>query len=77
MPVVGIIGAGLARFGISKAMQTKSFSLFKTAYSKSSQHPFGFGVLYAGGTTIGYHSNPFNWRQNYKYVGRPQYVSRL
>ena len=77
MAIPGIIMAGIARFGISKAMQQKGFEMFKSAYSKSSQHPFGFGVLYAGGTTIGYHSNPFNWRQNHKYVGRPQYVSRL
>ena len=42
-----------------------------------SNHPLGFGTMYAGGTTIGYHMNPLNWRSNYKYVGRPQYVSRL
>ena len=47
------------------------------AFKTFSNHPLGFGVLYAGGTTIGYHSNPLNWRQNYKYVGRPQYVFRL
>jgi hypothetical protein len=51
----------------------RSIGLFKTF----SNHPLGFGILYAGGTTIGYHSNPLNWRQNYKYVGKPQYVIRL
>lgn len=46
-------------------------------YKRFSNHPLGFGIQYAGGTTIGYHMNPLNWRQNHKYVGRPQYVSRL
>ena len=46
-------------------------------FKSFSNHPIGFGILYAGGTTIGYHANPLNWRQGYKYVGRPQYVSRL
>ena len=52
---------------------SRSLGLFKSF----SNHPVGFGILYAGGTTIGYHANPLNWRQGYKYVGRPQYVSRL
>lgn len=69
------LGAGLARFALSQA--TSRWSMFKNIYNKSSQHPLGFGILYAGGTTIGYHANPLNWRDNYKYVGRPQYVSRL
>ena len=54
-----------------------AFSGAPGAFKTFSNHPLGFGVLYAGGTTIGYHSNPLNWRQGYKYVGRPQYVSRL
>ena len=74
---IGIASAGIARFGISQAFQRKSFSLFKTVYSKASQHPLGFGMFYAGGTTIAYHAHPGNWRKDYKYVGRPQYVSRL
>ena len=53
------------------------YSMFKEAASSFSNHPLGFGILYAGGTTIGYHANPLNWRKDYKYVGRPQYVSRL
>lgn len=76
-PLIAMAGTGLARWGLSTIYKSRNFELFKQLYSKASQHPLGFGILYAGGTTLGYHSNPFNWRQNYKYVGRPQYVNRL
>ena len=70
-----MIGALFPMFtGMGSAIAaTRSFGLFKSF----SNHPFGFGIMYAGGTTVGYHANPLNWRQNSKYVGRPQYVSRL
>lgn len=71
MPIPLIpIGAGLALTNIASRLPLGAFKTF-------SNSPLGFGILYAGGTTIGYHMNPLNWRQNYKYVGRPQYVSRL
>ena len=71
MPIpFAAIGVGLALTNIASRLPIGAFRRF-------SNHPLGFGILYAGGTTIGYHSNPLNWRQNHKYVGRPQYVRRL
>lgn len=69
------LGAGIGRFAASTA--ASRWQLFRTLYSKSQQHPFGFGVLYAGGTTVGYHSMPLNWKTGGKYVGRPQRLMRL
>ncbi len=64
------IGVGLAFTNIASRLPIGAFKRF-------SNHPFGFGVMYAGGTTVGYHANPLNWTMGSKYVGRPQYVSRL
>ena len=69
-PIFGGLGAANAARALPA---TGFFRMFKDF----SNHPLGFGIMYAGGTTIGYHANPLNWRQGYKYVGRPQYVSRL
>ncbi len=70
-----MIGALLPMFtGLAATnIASRSIGMFKNF----SNHPLGFGILYAGGTTIGYHANPLNWRHGSKYVGRPQYVSRL
>ena len=73
MPFPAFIAPMLTGLGLTNIATRIPLGAFKSF----SNHPLGFGILYAGGTTIGYHMNPLNWRQNHKYVGRPQYVSRL
>ena len=72
--VLPLLGAGAGRTGIGFLSK---FSKFKKAYGQFNQHPFGFGMMYAGGTTVGYHAMPANWKTGGKYVGRPQRLMRL
>lgn len=70
---ISLLAGGLGRYGFSSIV--KRSGLFREMYSKFSQSPLGFGILYAGGTTIGYNMSPFN--QGSKYMGRPQKLMRL
>ena len=64
--------AGTARWLLPKLSRWQQF---REVYSRFQNHPFGFGVLYAAGTTAGYNYSPFH--MGGKYMGRPQKLRRL
>ncbi len=66
-------------FGMAASGVYRGFYGYATRYSEPLYRrlagAFGYGGFYAGGTTVGYHANPLNWRRSR--LAAVRYVRRL